>query len=405
MLDGHEPTPDTQYRIGSITKTFIAVLVMRLRDEGLVDLADALEQYLPGTQAGASTIAQLLSHTAGIASEPRGPWWERTPGELRPELTELCDGDPFRHPAGRRFHYSNPGYAYLGALVEHIRGEPWDEVLRREVLDPLGMLRTTTLPEAPHAGGFAVHPWADVMQPEPLQDTGLMGPAGQLWSTTADLARFAAFLAAGDAPVLVADTVEKMRTPGAPLEAGDWDISYGLGMQLIRHDGKVLAGHTGSMPGFLACLLLDVGEDVGAVVVANVTSGVAIGGLAANLAQIVAHHEPKIPEPWRPMPESDAELLALAGPWYWGPSAWVLRVKADRRLEFGPIDAKGGATRLRPEPDGTWTSLDGYHAGETLRVVRDGAGGISHLDFGTFVFTREPYDPEAPVPGGVTGWT
>ncbi len=101
------------------------------------------------------------------------------------------------HPVGRRFHYSNPGYALLGALVAQLRGAPWEDVLRREVLAPLGLHRTTVRPEAPHAGGWAVHPWADVMQPEPLEDLGVMAPAGQLWSTTGDLARFAAFLAAG----------------------------------------------------------------------------------------------------------------------------------------------------------------------------------------------------------------
>ena len=75
-----ETTTDTQFRIGSLTKTFVAVLVMRLRDEGVLDLSDILDKHLPGTKAGALTIAQLLSHTSGLASETPSPWWERTPG-------------------------------------------------------------------------------------------------------------------------------------------------------------------------------------------------------------------------------------------------------------------------------------------------------------------------------------
>ena len=106
-----------------------------------------------------------------------------------------CSG-PGPHPAGRRFHYSNPGFALLGALVGRLRGQDWTEALRREILD-LGMARTTTSPEPPHARGFAVHPWADAMQLEPAEPTGLMAPAGELWSTADDLCRFAAFLLDG----------------------------------------------------------------------------------------------------------------------------------------------------------------------------------------------------------------
>src|SRR5262245_40240514 len=86
MLDGHQPDGGTRYRIGSLTKTFVAVMVMRLRDEGRLDLADPLAEYLDAPQAGGATVAQLLAHTSGLAAEARGPWWERTPGELRPEL-------------------------------------------------------------------------------------------------------------------------------------------------------------------------------------------------------------------------------------------------------------------------------------------------------------------------------
>ena len=170
MLEGHEPDGHTQYRIGSLTKTFIAVLVMRLRDEGRLDLADPLGKHLDAGEAAGATIAQLLSHTAGLASETPGPWWERSPGELRPGLADILSPAP--HPAGRLFHYSNPGYGLLGALVGQLHGYGWEEALRQEILDPLGMARTTLAPEEPHARGFAVHPWADVMQLEPADPPG-----------------------------------------------------------------------------------------------------------------------------------------------------------------------------------------------------------------------------------------
>ncbi|MGW4233896.1 serine hydrolase domain-containing protein [Streptomyces sp. NPDC004980] len=405
-VDGHAPDGDTQFRIGSITKTFTAVLVLRLRDEGLLDLDDPLEKHLPGTGVGHVTILQLLGHSAGLGAETPAPWWERTPGSIRPELADVLGEQPSTHPAGRRHHYSNPGYTLLGSLVEKLRDDAWAEVLRREILEPLGMDRTTPSARAPHAGGWAVHPWADVMLPEPAEDLGLMAPAGQLWSTTSDLLRFASFLARGDDRVLRASSVEEMRTPAAPPEAGDWAGNYGLGLQAVRREGRTLLGHSGSLPGFLAALWFSVEDDVAAVVLSNATSGPLTGAVAADLVRIVADAEPRIPEPWRPLPEVDQELLALTGPWYWGTHVHTLKLLADRGLELQPLGGAGRGARFRARPDGTWTGLNGYYAGETLRVVRAADGTVDHLDLGSFAFTREPYDPGAAVPGGVDegGW-
>ncbi|WUH92226.1 beta-lactamase family protein [Streptomyces sp. NBC_00433] len=414
MIEGHAPDADTQYRIGSITKSFVAVLVMRLRDEGLLELTDPLSRHLPETAveagaggpatAGRLTVGQLLSHTSGIASETPGPWWERTPGTLRPELADVLGADPVKHPAGRRYHYSNPGFALLGALVEQVRGVPWGEALQAEVLDPLGMARTTLLPQAPAAGGFAVHPWADVMRPEAVQDTGRMAPAGQLWSTAGDLARWAAFLMAGREGVLGAATLEEMRQPAAPPEAADMDSGYGLGLQLARRGGRLLAGHTGSMPGFLATVWVSVEDGVGAVALTNATSGPQIGAIAADLLAITADAEPGLPAAWRPADTLAPDVLELAGPWYWGTQGFSLRIDADGGPSLKPLTGQGRATRFHVEHDGTWTGREGYYAGETLRAVRAADGSVSHLDLGSFVFTREPYEPSAPLPGGFPGW-
>ncbi|MFJ9815969.1 serine hydrolase domain-containing protein [Streptomyces sp. NPDC101151] len=407
-VDGHGPDENVQYRIGSITKTFTAVLVLRLRDEGVLDLGDPLEKHLPGTGVGEATIAELLAHTAGLAAESPAPWWERTPGSLRPELSDVLGEQPLLHPVGRRHHYSNPGYTLLGALVEELRGASWEEVLRREVLEPLGLHRTSAQPQAPHAGGWAVHPWADALLPEPLEDLGRMAPAGQLWSTTGDLARFAAFLAGGDDRVLSAESVREMRTPAAPAEAADVvdGATYGLGMQIQHRDGRLLVGHSGSLPGFLANLTVSVEDDVAAVVLANCTSGPLLGGVGADLVRIVAEAEPRIPEPWRPLREVDPDVLELAGQWYWGTQAFALRVMADGLISLGPLSAGGRRARFRSNGDGTWTGLEGYYAGELLRPVRRPDGAMSHLDLGSFVFTRQPYEEGVDVPGGVDpkGW-
>ncbi len=407
-VEGHVPDENTQYRIGSITKTFTAVLVLRLRDEGVLDLGDPLERHLPDTRAGEATIAELLAHMGGLAAEAPSPWWERTPGSLRPELADVLGEQPHRHPVGRRFHYSNPGYTLLGALVEELRGASWEDALRREVLDPLGLHRTSGDPQPPHAGGWAVHPWADVMLPEPMEHLGRMAPAGQLWSTTGDLTRFATFLTQGDDRVLSMESLLDMRAPAAPAEATDIaaGVAYGLGTQLQQWDGHFLMGHSGSVPGFLANLTISVEDDAAAVVLANCTSGPLVSNVAVDLVRIVAEAEPRIPEPWRPLPEVDQAVLELAGQWYWGTHAFVLRLMAERGISLDPLSANGRGSRFRVNGDGTWTGLDGYFAGETLRVVRQPDGSVDHLDLGSFVFTRQPYEERASVPGGVDpeGW-
>ncbi|MBO0652387.1 beta-lactamase family protein [Streptomyces triculaminicus] len=405
-VDGDVPGADTQYRIGSITKTFVAVLVMRLRDEGLLDLDDRLGAYVETPEGGDATIAQLLSHTSGLAAETGGPWWERTDGALRPELADLFGARAQRHAPGLLHHYSNVGFALLGALVERLRGQDWYEVLRREVLEPLGMHRTTLEPQAPHARGWAVHPWADVLLPEPAVDTGRMAPAGQLWSTAADLCRFAAFLLDGDDRVLGARSLAEMRTPRTEPQDADRAAAYGLGTLLSWRSGRFLHGHVGTMPGFVGTLWISAEDGVAAVVLGNATSQLGIPAIAADLVGTVAEREPRIPVPWRPLDDVDGRLLELTGPWYWGAAPFALRLAGGRELRLAPLGDGGRAARFRAEEDGTWTGLDGYYAGETLSVVRGEGGAVSHLDIGTFVFTREPYEAGEAVPGGVDagGW-
>jgi CubicO group peptidase (beta-lactamase class C family) len=253
-----------------------------------------------------------------------------------------------------------------------------------------------------------VHPWADALLPEPVEDLGRMAPAGQLWSTTGDLARFAVFLANGDDRVLSAESVREMRTPAAPAEASDVvdGAAYGLGLQIQHRDGRLLVGHSGSLPGFLASLTISLADDVSAVVMANCTSGPLVSSVAVDLVRILAEAEPRIPQPWRPLPEVGAAVLELVGQWYWGTHGFALRLTADGVASLEPLVGRGRRSRFRANGDGTWTGLEGYYAGELLRPVRRPDGSVSHLDLGSFVFTRQPYDESASVPGGVDpeGW-
>jgi CubicO group peptidase (beta-lactamase class C family) len=390
-----EPHTDVQYRLGSISKPVTAIVVLRLRDEGLLHLDDPLDRHLPGTPLGDRTIGQLLSHVAGASAESPGGWWERTQGG---SLGDLALGaDDVVLGAGRRFHYSNLGFGLLGELVATLRGTTWEDAVTAEVLAPLGMIRTTPRPVQPAAPGTAVHPWADVVLPEPEHHAGVMAAAGQLWATLDDLARFGAFLLGDTGDVLDPTTLEEMAVPaGVDDSAAGWS-AYGLGLQVVRVDGRTLIGHGGSMPGFLAGVFVDRDEQIGAVSLANTTSG--LDAVVFGLLADVRAAEPRVVEPWTPSPSPVA--LDLLGVWFWGPSPYVLRAVSGGMLHLGPLPGRmGRASRFAARDDGTWLGLDGYFAGETLRIAGD------HLDLDTFVFTRTPYDPEAPVPGGVDerGW-
>jgi CubicO group peptidase (beta-lactamase class C family) len=405
------PGTDTQYRIGSITKTFTAVLVMRLRDESRLSLGDPVGTHVPGTSVGDRTVAQLLAHLGGVTAETPDPWWERTPGDEHPGIADALGPDPAKHRPGRRFHYSNVAYALLGELIARLRGASWASVLATEVLGPLEMSRTTPLPVAPHATGWAVHPWADVLLPEPAHDAGVMAPAGQLWSTASDLARWVAFLGGDTGSVLHADTLAEMREPAAVEDdTGDggcgWRSGSGLGLQLVWEGGRLLVGHSGSMPGFLAAAWADPGEGTGALTLANATAGPAVSTLAVGLLRTVQNEEPRLPGEWVPTSAYSPELLELTGPWYWGPAPYTLELQPNGGLLLSSLRRSRRESRFRAEPDGTWTGLDGYFSGETLTVHRRPDKTVSHLNIASFVFTRTPYDPAAPVPGGVdpAGW-
>jgi CubicO group peptidase (beta-lactamase class C family) len=389
-----EPHTDVQYRLGSISKTVTAVLVMRLRDEGRLHLDDPLDRHLPGTPLGDRTIGQLLSHLAGASAESPGGWWERVPGGSLADL-ELGPDDVVLG-AARRFHYSNLGFGLLGELAARLRGTTWEDAVTAEVLLPLGMDRTTPRPVEPAAEGRAVHPWADVVLPEPEHHAGVMAAAGQLWASLTDLARFGAFLLGDTGDVLDPATLEEMTVPAGVDHSSPGWTAYGLGMQVLRVEGRTLVGHGGSMPGFLAGVFVDREEQTGAVSLANTTAGLdpLVFGLLADLRT----HEPRVVEAWAPSP-SPVPLDCL-GMWFWGPSPYVLRAVGGGMLHLGPLPGRiGRASRFTPRK-GAWLGLDGYFAGETLRIADD------HLDLDTFVFTRSPYDPEAPVPGGVDegGW-
>ncbi|WP_327005405.1 beta-lactamase family protein [Dactylosporangium sp. NBC_01737] len=392
-LDG--PVTGLQFRIGSITKTMTAALVLALRDEGKLALDDLLYRHLPGTPVGAVTIRQLLGHAGGVQREPDGDWWERAAGVDVDTFLSTLTADKVAYPPLHGYHYSNLAYGLLGAMVARVGGEDWQSLLAKRLLGPLQLDRTTYAPVEPFARGYVVHPWLDELREEPRHDAAAMAPAGQLWSTVQDLSRWAAFLAEPDPAVLAPATVAEMCAPVVISDLDGWTAGHGLGLQLWRRGERVFVGHSGSMPGYLAVLAVHRPSRTGVVAFGNAYTMRYSGGLSGfglDLLGAVLDREPARVAPWRPREEPPAQIAPLTGRWWWMGQEHEVGW-ADGELVVTPLTT--GRRGWRFTPDGPtadlWRGRSGDNDGELLRVVRDADGAVVALDIATFVLSRDPW--------------
>jgi len=254
-------TSDTVTAIGSVTKTFTAVVIMQLVEEGRVALDRTIEGWFPDVARGNEiTIRMLLSHTSGIANYisignvANGRWVRpRTPGELIAEGLAL---DRVSEPGSKDAHYSNTAYVMLGLIIERVTGNDWkDEVISR-IAEPLGMADTAFL-SSPGVldgmiGGYGT---MDGQQVNLLREPWYPHPttleaAGAMVSSVSDLMRFATALFDGQ---LIAD--ESLRAMATPVgfEAAS-GLDFGLGGAVVHSGDLVIFGMGGDIPGFNAFL-------------------------------------------------------------------------------------------------------------------------------------------------------
>ena len=246
------PAPvNGRFRIGSVTKTFVATVVLQLVAEGRLRLNDPVQRRLPGMVPNGDriTLRHLLSHTSGLynysdalPTDIDGFIRNRMRTWTPAELVAIATAQPPLFEPGARWSYSNTNYILLGLVVERVTGRPYSAEVQRRILRPLG-LRHTSLPGSfprilgPHARSY-------VPTPEGPVDITLLNPtvgyaAGEMISTTADLNRFTAALLGGR--LLPPAQLAEM-TRSVP------DADYGLGMQMITTScGVTVYGHTGGL--------------------------------------------------------------------------------------------------------------------------------------------------------------
>ena len=278
--------PDTVFKIGSVSKQFIAVGIMLLVQDGKVALSDKVGKYLEGTPAtwDAITLRHLLTHTAGLVREAPGFDFHK----LQPDVDVIRTAYPvpLRFLPGAKYEYSNLGYFVLAEIIHKVSGKAWSAFLGDRVFAPLGMTatRVTTLAEiVPNrARGYA---WkAGTLQNE--DDWPAVRPSGAFLSTILDLAKWEAALL-GD-QLLKKTSKTEMWTP-VTLNDGR-TFPYGFGWQLDdwpadspRPTGIPMIRHGGSMNGFRAGYARWPSQGLAVIVLTNL-SDAPYEGLAANIA-------------------------------------------------------------------------------------------------------------------------
>ena len=387
---GVDATPDTQYAVASITKTFTAVSVLQLRDAGKLDLDDPLSEHLPDAAHGTPTLRRMLAHASGLQREPPGEIWETLtfPGE-EDLLRGLEEAEQVLPPMAA-WHYSNLAYALLGVVVSRISGTPFRDYVQERLLGPVGLERTTWGPGDRAALPYFVEPYSDSVRREPVLELGGKGGESGLYSTVGDLARWGAFLCDPDESVLAPSSVAELHDLNVMAEA-NWTLGWGLGIELWRRGERIFGGHTGGFPGFLSILAYSRGNRVGAVILTNAGNWPNLSPTGLELAEAGLEELAPELEPWRPESAPSAEIAPLLGRWWSEGDESIFSWRGDKleaRLADAPPEREPSV--FEPEGDDRFRVVSGRERGETLRVVRNESGEVVKLYWATYPFARTP---------------
>ncbi|MDH3222302.1 MAG: serine hydrolase [Gemmatimonadota bacterium] len=400
-------TPDTRFHIASISKTFAAVAVMTLVEQGALRLDDAVEDvvswFTPPPRKhdnGPITIRSLLTHSSGLSREVVSPIWSdltKTPTGRKMQ-TELSAVPPL-YQSTTVFQYSNLAYLLLGEIVADVSGMPYEDYLREKVLDPLGLDATVaSYPEsaygATHAIRYAVpnrgreYPRLGYTRSEGIASMG------GLSSTVVDLAKYASWqfrLHEADATteILRPSTLRNMHR--VHFTDRDWSTTWGLGFEVAKDpDRGTLVSHGGHLPGHLSAFVMQPASKMAYIVMIN-TSGGSPGSytrglmaLVAKLEGVPADAENRLPREALAEYEGRYEMAGGMGELHLG--AWEGRLAmlslpsddpADRMSVYEHVE---GDTFRRVRDDGDF--------GETLRFERGPDGEVRGGSYFSYEFRR-----------------
>ena len=287
LEQGTPCTPQTRFRIVSLTKAFTAMAVMILHERGVLHIDDAIGKYLPDYPKGDKiTIRQLLTHTSGV-QEPvlDAEMLEILPKRNTPlaKRYTTCRDEPLEFPPGDRWSYSNAGYIVLGYLVEKVSGQSYEVFLQENLFKPLGMSHTgydhsdVILPQ--RAAGYVRRD--GVCKNATYVDMSIFGPSGALYSTIEDMALWDQALY-GEALV----RADLLRQAFTRVKLSDGTAAdYGFGWVLAKNRGLEEIRATGMAPGFTAQIVRIPSQRFTVVILSNCDS-LGVLKLAHEIAEI-----------------------------------------------------------------------------------------------------------------------
>jgi len=307
-------TPETVFRLGSITKQFTSMLVMQLVQEGKLTLDTRLSDVLPTYRKDTGsrvTIRQLLDHTSGIPSYTELPGFtadvSRNPYKVEDFVARYCSGDLQFEP-GSKFRYDNSGYFLLGAVIEKVTGKPYEEVLADRITGPLGMRSTGyDHPEEiirKRASGYQKGP--NGLQNAHYIDMSVPFAAGALCSTVEDLFLWDQALYADR--LLSPELKKAMFTP----VLGNYAFGWGVRQAPVgpNKESRTLTSHGGGIPGF-SSFIVRVIEDKDLVVLLDNTGDSQLAELSEGILDVLYGRTPSPPK--RPIAEVLTETIAVRG--------------------------------------------------------------------------------------------
>jgi CubicO group peptidase (beta-lactamase class C family) len=335
----------TDFRVASMTKSFISVAILQLRDAGRIRLDDPASRYFPelagqkgpATDAPAITIRNLLTHSAGFPED--NPWGDRQLAISDAALVALVrKGLSFSNSPGIGYEYSNTGFAILAHILQRLTGQTYEAYVTGHILKPLGMTHTyfdyADVPAEALAHGYRELNGGFVEQP--MLHTGIYGAMGGMITTMEDFAKYVAFQLAAwpsrsgveDGP-LKRSSRREMQQPWVfnnlnaqfsyPGEGACALVSsYGYGIRWSRDcKGKTMVGHTGGLPGFGSNWMILPDYGVGVICFANLTyaSAAAINMVVLDTLVALARLRPRVPEVPAILAERQKELVALLPDW------------------------------------------------------------------------------------------
>ena len=305
-----DATPETLYRIGSISKVFTATLLAVLRDQEVVRLDDPVAKYLPADAklptdprgAAAITLRHLATHSSGLPRQPinlKAKNGDPYGGYSPEQLIEGLKTTKLAFPTGADCIYSNLGVGLLGHALERAAKDSYDKLLQKHIFEPLGMKSSDVRLNDDLKRNFAVgYEEKDAEKVAVDWDLGALAPAGGIASNVPDLAKFLSLqLKAGQADVkpIRGGTLTELHTPQRILN--DWRLGVGLGWH-ISHDAKLgdIVWHNGGMAGYHSYMAFVTEKNIGVIVLTN--RGISVDELGrwllgAAIATYAGKTEPK----------------------------------------------------------------------------------------------------------------